>query len=152
MRKPLSLREYPSTKRRSCRAALAARHSRSWGAAWRPGSSLQESCPLAPRTETPEWLPRVMLWTMYGGRNLLINPGRCGNCFQSIIFKHIVQNSSLGGYSLRNCCYGNGRERHWWKVKVVSGYGLLASGNKPLPEPMFTRICVAIWRHGTTMH
>ena len=57
----LSLREYPATKRWSCRAALPARHFRSWGAARRPGSSLQESCPLARRTETPEWLPRVDL-------------------------------------------------------------------------------------------
>ena len=38
-----------------------ARQFRSWGVARRPGSSLQESCPLARRTETPEWLPRVTM-------------------------------------------------------------------------------------------
>ena len=37
------------------------RHFRSCGTARHPGSSLQESCPLARRTVTPEWLPRVKM-------------------------------------------------------------------------------------------
>ena len=29
-------------------------------------------------------------------------------------------------------------ELHWWLVNIGSGNGLVPSGNKPLPEPMFT--------------
>ena len=32
-------------------------------------------------------------------------------------------------------------------VNIGSGSGLVPSGNKPLPEPMLTKICVAIWCH-----
>ena len=32
--------------------------------------------------------------------------------------------------------------QHWFRT---SGNGLVPSGNKPLPEPMLTQICVAIW-------
>ena len=40
---------------------------------------------------------------------------------------------------------------HRWSVNIGSGNGLVPSGNKPLPEPMVTQICVAIWRHWATM-
>ena len=30
---------------------------------------------------------------------------------------------------------------HWWSVNIGSGNGLVPSGNKPLPEPMLSRIC-----------
>ena len=36
----------------------------------------------------------------------------------------------------------NATEPHHWDVNIVSGNGLVPSGNKPLPEPMFTQICV----------
>ena len=36
---------------------------------------------------------------------------------------------------------------YWRYVNIVSGNGLLPQGHKPLPEPMLTRIYVAIWRH-----
>ena len=36
---------------------------------------------------------------------------------------------------------------HWLLVNIGSGNGLVLSGNKPLPEPMLTRICVTIWCH-----
>ena len=36
---------------------------------------------------------------------------------------------------------------HWWSVNIGSGNGLVPSGNKPLPEPLLTKICVAIWHH-----
>ena len=33
------------------------------------------------------------------------------------------------------------------KSNIGSGNGLMPSGNEPLPEPMLTKISVAIWRH-----
>ena len=33
------------------------------------------------------------------------------------------------------------------KVNIGSGNGLVASGNKPLPEPVLTKISNAIWCH-----
>ena len=32
-------------------------------------------------------------------------------------------------------------------VNIGSGNGLVPSGNKPLPEPVLTKISNAIWRH-----
>ena len=32
-------------------------------------------------------------------------------------------------------------------VNIGLGNGLVPSGNKPLPEPMFTQVYVAIWCH-----
>ena len=32
-------------------------------------------------------------------------------------------------------------------VNIGSGKGLVPSGNKPLPEPVLTKIGNAIWRH-----
>ena len=40
---------------------------------------------------------------------------------------------------------------HWLSVNTGSGNGLVPSGNKPLPEPMLTKISVAIWRHEATV-
>ena len=37
------------------------------------------------------------------------------------------------------------------EVNFGSGKGLVPSGNKPLSEPMLTKIYVAIWRHQATM-
>ena len=37
------------------------------------------------------------------------------------------------------------RTLDWWFVNIVSGHGLVPSGNKPLPEPMLTLIYVVIW-------
>ena len=34
-----------------------------------------------------------------------------------------------------------------WKVNIISGNGILPSGNKPLSEPVLTQIYVATWRH-----
>ena len=33
----------------------------------------------------------------------------------------------------------------WWLVNISLGNRLMPSGNKPLPEPMLTKICVTIW-------
>ena len=34
-----------------------------------------------------------------------------------------------------------------YQVNIGSGNGLVPSGNKPLPEPMLTKVYVAIWHH-----
>ena len=39
-------------------------------------------------------------------------------------------------------------EPHWW-VKIGSSNGLVPSGNKPLPEAVLTKICVATGCHQT---
>ena len=39
----------------------------------------------------------------------------------------------------------------WWLVNIVSGNGLVPSGNKPLPVPMLTQIYVAISCYLATM-
>ena len=34
---------------------------------------------------------------------------------------------------------------HWWLFNIGPGNGLVPSGNTPLPEPMLTKVYVAIW-------
>ena len=41
----------------------------------------------------------------------------------------------------------NATRSDWRSVNFGSGEGLVPSGNKPLPEQMFTQIYVAIRRH-----
>ena len=36
----------------------------------------------------------------------------------------------------------NATRPYWWSVNIGSGNGLVPSGNKPLPEPMLTKIFV----------
>ena len=36
---------------------------------------------------------------------------------------------------------------YWSQVNIGSGNGLVLSGNKPLPEPVLTKISNAIWHH-----
>ena len=65
---------------------------------------------------------------------------------KSIIFKLIMQISSL-------CLLWNGFQvkaagPHYWQVNIIgSGNGLVPSGNKPLPEPMLTKISATICRN-----
>ena len=37
-------------------------------------------------------------------------------------------------------------------VNIVSGSGMVPTGNKPLPQPISTQINIAIWRHQATMN
>ena len=39
------------------------------------------------------------------------------------------------------------QDRTYEKINIGSGYGLVPSGSKPLPEPMLTQIYIALWRH-----
>ena len=45
----------------------------------------------------------------------------------------------------------NGMGLIWRSVNIALGNGLVLSGKNPLPGPMLTHICVAIWRHLGTM-
>ena len=67
-------------------------------------------------------------------------PGRCGSNFKSTIIKLITEYSSLGTHCEMDGSQVNATEPHHWDVNIVSGNGLVPSGNKPLPEPMFTQI------------
>ena len=40
---------------------------------------------------------------------------------------------------------------HWWKINIVSGNGLVPSGNNQLLETILTQIYVVIWFHQATM-
>ena len=40
----------------------------------------------------------------------------------------------------------NVTQPYWWYVNIGSGNGFVSSGNKPLPEPVLTKISNAIWR------
>ena len=59
-------------------------------------------------------------------------PGRYGNNFKSMIFKHIVSKNNL-------CTRCENIKESWYReVNIGSGNGLLPPGNKPLPAPMLT--------------
>ena len=45
----------------------------------------------------------------------------------------------------------NAMDSYWWYVNIGSGLTLVPSGDKPLPEPIFTQFYVAIWRHLATL-
>ena len=47
-------------------------------------------------------------------------------------------------YLIWNWPQMNATKPHWWLVNIGSGNGLMSSGNKPLPEPTLTQICVVI--------
>ena len=42
-------------------------------------------------------------------------------------------------------------QAYWWYVNICSGNGLVPLGNRPLPEPMLTKINDAAWRHLVTV-
>ena len=39
------------------------------------------------------------------------------------------------------------QDTYWWEVNIGLGYGLVPSGNKPLPEPMLAQVPDTIWHH-----
>ena len=54
----------------------------------------------------------------------------------------------LISYHLTNCPQVNATNMtrpHWGLTDIGAGNGLVPSGNKPLPEPMLTKISDAIW-------
>ena len=70
-----------------------------------------------------------------------------------VIFKHISRIDILSisceiAVSLSGECH---KTSLMFTVTVAAGNGLVPSGNKPSPEPMFTKIYVTIWHHLATM-
>ena len=67
--------------------------------------------------------------------------------------KYVIFNLIFVNWWLRcllwNCPLVNGS--HWWSVNIGSDNGSVPSVNKPLPEPVLTKFCVAIWHHQARM-
>ena len=71
-----------------------------------------------------------------------LTPGRSWFNFKSAIF-YLVLLIGIFRSSYDDALMGF----IWRRVNNDSDNGLVPSGNKPLPEPMLTKIYVAIWRH-----
>ena len=76
----------------------------------------------------------------------LIGPGGCCSIFSRMIYKHIIGNSSLEKVFACVCHLTS-----LMRSKHNSDNGSLPLGNRPLPEPMWTKIYVDIWRRFTTI-
>ena len=72
----------------------------------------------------------------------LSNSGLCSNNLKSMIFKFTTEITSWGIFFL-NRPQVNATDPHPRGVKIGSGNGLVVSGNKRLPEPMWN--CWAWW-------
>ena len=68
-------------------------------------------------------------------------PARSGWCFINGIFKLVLPTVIFRSYD---------NAFRWWN-NAGSGNGLVPSGNKPTPEPMFPQLCVAIWHRQSIM-
>ena len=65
--------------------------------------------------------------------------GRCGSNYKHIIFKLIIQNSTLGTHlEIDLWCHKTALSS---SSNIGSGKGFVLWGNKPLPEPMLTDFC-----------
>ena len=64
-------------------------------------------------------------------------PGEFEWKFRYVIFKQILV---IDGWGIACEIARNVIGLHWWSVNIVSGNGLVPSGNKPSPEPMLTQI------------
>ena len=67
--------------------------------------------------------------------------------FKHVIFKQILVIDGWGISCEITLQWMSLTGLHWWSVNIGSGNGLVPSGNKPLPEPVLTKISNAIWRH-----
>ena len=91
-----------------------------------------------------KWLNAVIDWQSGYAFNSLV-PGRFENNFQNVFFKLISWIDTL----INSCetVLKTTTEPIWREVNIVSGNGLVPSGNKPLPAPILSKIAVAIWRY-----
>ena len=100
-----------------------------------------------------ELVHHMKLWSMESHwclhpRNALnsLSPGRCVCDLKCLNF---IPNLGIDVLTVQ----GNSTMR-WMAVdlaKIGSGNGLVLSGNQPLPEPVLTKIAVAIWHHLATI-
>ena len=56
--------------------------------------------------------------------------------FEKVIFSDLVIDGLSFSYEMA---------LRWLSLDIISGNGLVPSGNKPLTEPMLMQICVMIW-------
>ena len=73
-----------------------------------------------------------------------LTPGRCGFNSESLISEHILQIKFIR-ISCEITLMWMPQNLTNEKVNIGSGNGLMPSGSKPLPEPVLTKIYVAIW-------
>ena len=73
-------------------------------------------------------------------------PGRCGSTLELVIFKlrSWIDILCISCKIIYTEVKATGP--HQWLVNIVSGDGLVQSGNKPLPEPMLTKFYDGITR------
>ena len=85
------------------------------------------------------WLNSLPRETSIKNRYLTLTHWPLGNLNE--IFRHVIFKQDFSDWWLRhllwNCLNMNVTGLHWWSVNFGSGNGLVPSGNKPLPEPMF---------------
>ena len=68
-------------------------------------------------------------------------PGRFDRNLNLVIFQLITKTNII------SCEFTLATNPPLWLVNIGSGYGLVPSGNKSLPEPMLTKFYDATWRH-----
>ena len=71
-----------------------------------------------------------------------LSPGRCGCDLKCLNFKHNLSINIQVTITLEqeHMPGMKAREPHWWEVTTGLGNGMVTSGNKPLPEPVLTKI------------
>ena len=74
-------------------------------------------------------------------------PGKFEWNFRYVIFQEILVIDGWGISCEIALIWMSFDFTEWWSDNIGSGNGLVASGNKPLPEPMLTQISDAIWCH-----
>ena len=83
-----------------------------------------------------------------------LTPGRCGCNLKSVMFK-LISRIDILSISCEIAPRWMPQDLIWWLVNIGSGNGLVPSGNKPLPEPMLTKIFVVTrsqWVNEPTWH
>ena len=81
-------------------------------------------------------------------RQWLQEQGKCDSNLKLVIFKFIIKHIDILSISCVIALVWMPQLRpHWWLFNIDSGNGLVPSGNKPLPAPVMTQICVSTWHH-----
>ena len=87
-------------------------------------------------------VPDTTIFNMKNGIFNSLAPGKLEWNFRHVVSK--IFSDWWLRYLLWNCPTMN-VTGHRWSVNIGSGNGLVLSGNKPLPEPVLTKISVTIW-------
>ena len=82
------------------------------------------------------------IWSKFNS----LAPERCGSNFR-IWFSNSSYRIVTWALAVKLLWCECQRMSFWWAVSIGSGNGLVPPGNKPLPQPMWIQIFVAIWHH-----